>query len=65
MVDYNQFLPMVKASGFHGPVQLHVEYPLGGVENGSRNPTIPKEQVYAAMRRDLGLVRTWLREYGM
>jgi sugar phosphate isomerase/epimerase len=65
MVDYNTFLPMVKAAGFHGSVQLHVEYPLGGVENGSRNPTVPKEQVFAAMRRDLGLVRTWLREYGM
>jgi len=65
MVDYKQFLPMVKAAGFHGPVQLHFEYPLGGVENGGTNPTLPKEQVFASMRKDLSLVRQWLHEFQM
>lgn len=63
MVDYNRYLPMVKAAGFHGPVQLHFEYPLGGVENGSTKPTLPREQVFASMRRDLALVRRWLQEF--
>jgi sugar phosphate isomerase/epimerase len=65
MVDYDRFLPMVKAAGFYGPVQLHFEYPLGGVENGERKPTLPKEQVFASMRKDLTLVRKWLQEFQM
>lgn len=65
MVDYSQFLPMVKAAGFHGPVQLHYEYPLGGVENGGAKPTLPRDQVFASMRKDLALVRKWLQEFQM
>jgi sugar phosphate isomerase/epimerase len=65
MVDYNRYLPMVKAAGFRGPVQLHFEYPLGGVENGGTNPTLPLEQVFASMRKELSLVRHWLDEFQM
>lgn len=39
------------------PATLHVEHPLGGVEHGSREPTIPLEQIYHAIRQDLGAVR--------
>jgi sugar phosphate isomerase/epimerase len=65
MVDYKQYLPMVKGAGFCGPVQLHFEYPLGGVENGGTKPTLPLEKVYASMRKDLSLVRRWLSEFQM
>jgi sugar phosphate isomerase/epimerase len=65
MVDYNRYLPMVKAAGFHGPVQLHIEYPLGGVENGATKLSLSKEQAFASMRKDLTLVRKWLRQLQM
>jgi L-ribulose-5-phosphate 3-epimerase len=65
MVDYDQVLPMVKAAGFQGPVQMHFEYPLGGVENGGTKIAITNEQVFAPMRRDLALVRKWFQKHQM
>lgn len=65
MVDYRRYLAMVKESGFAGPVQMHYEYPLGGADVGSRNPDMPVDKIYAAMRKDLLLLRQWLREGGL
>jgi hypothetical protein len=48
----------VKENRFSGPIQLHFEYPgLGGAENGDNKLRIPKQEVIAAMRRDLTYVR--------
>ena len=57
MVRFDQFFATLKRVGFEGPVQVHFEYPLGGAENGSRQITIPKEQVMAAMKRDIDKLR--------
>lgn len=57
MVDFKAFFAQLKQAGFHAPISLHLEYALGGAEHGSRTLTIPKEQVYAAMRRDLETLR--------
>ena len=62
MVNFREFLPMVKAAKFSGPLQLHFEYPLGGVEVGATRITIPAEEAFNAMRRELGLLRQWLGE---
>lgn len=61
MVNFQKFLAMVKEAGFSGPVQLHFEYPLGGVDSGSRKPSIALETVWKAMRRDLALLREWMQ----
>lgn len=53
MVHLARFFTMLKQAGFSGPVQLHFEYPLGGAGGGKRTLTMPKEEVYAAMHRDL------------
>ena len=55
-------LGMLKQAGFSGPVQLHYEYPLEGVDEGSRQTPRNPERIYAAMRKDLDLLRTWMRE---
>ena len=60
MVRFPQFFAMVAQSGFAGPLQLHFEYPLGGAQDGKTTLTIPREEVYAAMRRDLAKLRGWL-----
>jgi L-ribulose-5-phosphate 3-epimerase len=64
MVNFAGFFSLVKAGGrFSGPVQLHFEYPgLGGAENGKTTLTVPKEDVIAAMRRDLTYVRKLMSE---
>jgi sugar phosphate isomerase/epimerase len=62
MVRFPEFFSMVAASGFHGPLQLHFEYPLGDANNGKRDITIPREEVYAAMKRDLNRLRGYLAQ---
>ncbi|MDQ6679231.1 MAG: sugar phosphate isomerase/epimerase, partial [Acidobacteriota bacterium] len=64
MVHLAQFVGMVAQTGFNGPLQLHFEYPLGGAENGKAKLTIPKEQVFAAMKRDLAQLRSFLSQAG-
>ena len=57
MVQVSKFLGIMKKAGFAGPLQMHFEYPLGGLENGAQQLTIPKQTAYAAMKRDLGVLR--------
>lgn len=62
MVKFHQFLPMLKTTGFSGPLQMHFEYPLGGADKGATTLTIDKSQVIAAMKRDLTRLREWMWE---
>ncbi|MCU0248383.1 MAG: sugar phosphate isomerase/epimerase, partial [Bryobacter sp.] len=66
MVNFARFFPMMKASGFNGPLQLHMEYDeLGGADSGKRQFTIPKEKLLAIMRRDIDRLKSLLRETGV
>lgn len=65
MVHVAEFLRMVKASGFRGPLQQHFEYPLGGANDGKATITIPPAEVFAAMKRDLGRLRGQLLHAGL
>lgn len=65
MVNFKKFLPMMKVANFSGPVQMHFEYPLGGADGGAKTLTIEKEKVFAAMKKDLIVLRGWLREAQM
>lgn len=62
MVDFKRFFAMLKTTGFSGPLQLHFEYPLGGAEGGSTKLNVDRAAVINAMRRDLSLLRQWLRD---
>jgi sugar phosphate isomerase/epimerase len=62
MVHFPQFFGMLAAARFSGPLQLHFEYPLGGADGGKTSLTIPKEEVFTAMKRDLQQLRTYLKE---
>lgn len=61
MVRFPEFFQMVAASGFSGPLQLHFEYPLGGSENGKRELTSSKQDVFRAMKQDLTQLRSYLK----
>jgi sugar phosphate isomerase/epimerase len=65
MVNYKKFFALMKAANFSGPVQMHFEYPLGGADKGAKTLTIKKEEVFAAMKKDLTVLRGWLREAGL
>lgn len=65
MVHVAEFLRMVKAAGFHGPLQQHFEYALGGANNGNAKITIPQSEVFAAMKRDLVTLRGQLAQAGL
>ncbi len=60
MVRFPQFFAMVAKSQFHGPLQLHFEYPLGGADAGKTKLTMEPSEVFAAMKRDLGQLRAFL-----
>jgi len=62
MVNFPAYLTMIKEAGFTGPVQLHTEYPLGGVENGARKPTLDKSQILAAISKDLNALKGWMKQ---
>jgi sugar phosphate isomerase/epimerase len=62
MVHFPQFFKMVKQSGFSGPLQIHYEYPLGGANNGTAKLTIPQDEVFAAMKRDVRVLRGYLKD---
>lgn len=64
MVHFPQFFQMIAASHFSGPLQLHFEYPLQGVNNGTKSVNDPS-QVFDAMRRDLKQLRTYLSQAGL
>ena len=65
MVKLAEFFGMVAQTPFEGPLQIHYEYPLGGANNGTRTLTIPKEDVLAAMKKDLERVRGMLAKAGL
>ncbi len=65
MVRFPTFCSMLARTPFEGPVQLHFEYSLGGADAGHRDITIPREQVFSAMRRDLRQLRTYLDASGL
>jgi sugar phosphate isomerase/epimerase len=66
MVDFNRYFAMLKAGGFSGPVQLHMEYDeLGGADSGKSELTIPKAQVLKLMRQDIDTLKRMFAEAGL
>lgn len=65
MVHFHEFFAMVKEARFSGPLQLHFEYPLGGANSGKTTLTIPREKVFAAMKRDVTQLRGYLNQAGL
>lgn len=57
MVDWKTYFKLLKSYNIDVPVSLHLEYPLGGAENGRSEINIDPRIVYDAMKRDLNNVR--------
>ncbi|MBN1348433.1 sugar phosphate isomerase/epimerase [candidate division KSB1 bacterium] len=62
MVDFKQFFAMLKSAQFTGPISVHFEYDLGGAERGARNLSMNKNDVIAAMRKDLLRLKGFIQQ---
>lgn len=65
ITNFPEFFRTLKGRSWRGPISLHLEYPLGGADQGRRELTIPTSEVLDAMKRDLGVLKNWLREAGL
>jgi sugar phosphate isomerase/epimerase len=65
VIDYPKYFALLKKYGIRCPLSIHFEYPLGGAESGSRDITMKKEDIFAALTADLKTLKTWLREAGL
>jgi len=62
MVDWVRYFRLLADHGIRAPLSLHMEYPIGGAENGRRGADVDGAAVFSAMRRDLEAVRSYWRE---
>ncbi len=65
MVDFKTFFTILKEYNVSVPLSMHFEYPLGGAENGNKELTMKKEDVLAAMKKDLDTLKKYLKEAGL
>lgn len=65
MVDFKKYFSLVKQYNITGPMSIHLEYPLGGADEGKKQITIPKDEVLNAMKQDLQTLRTMLKVAGL
>lgn len=65
MVDFKKYFALLKEYKVNVPLSMHFEYPLGGSENGSKELTMKKDDVLAAMKKDLAFLKNILQEAGL
>lgn len=53
MVDFDTYFKLLKQYNMRVPFCLHLEYPLGGADQGSDKITVDRKVVFNAMKRDL------------
>ena len=58
MVPYDDYLKDYAALKIEAPISIHFEYDLGGADTGKKETTMPKEEIFQKMQKDL----IWLRQ---
>jgi L-ribulose-5-phosphate 3-epimerase len=57
MVDFATYFRLLRQYNVQVPISMHYEYDLGGAEHGSKTPSVDKQVIYDAMKRDLKKVK--------
>lgn len=65
MVNFNRFFKLIKTYGLDVPVSLHIEYPLGGAENGASTVTLSKDRMFCAIKKDSETLKKIIIENGL
>lgn len=64
LVDIFRYAVVMRDIGFNGPMELQVEYPLGGANSGADKITLPRELVVGSLKRDVLTIRAALQQSG-
>ena len=62
IIDWKLFFQLVKQYNLRVPLTMHFEYDLGGAEHGDKNPKIDTKEIIKAMKRDLVLLKAWIKD---
>lgn len=62
MVDFDKYFKLLKKHQLKPPVSLHVEYPLGGAEEGHSAITVDRKVVFDALKKDLKTIQRFWQE---
>jgi len=62
MVDFDRYFKLLKKHQLRPPVSLHVEYPLGGAEEGSSVIAVDRKVVFDALKKDLNTIHRFWKE---
>jgi sugar phosphate isomerase/epimerase len=62
MVDFNAYFKLLKKHKLKPPVSLHIEYDLGGAEQGKKIISIDKKVVFDAIKKDLVSIQKLWKE---
>ncbi|GAB3992283.1 sugar phosphate isomerase/epimerase [Spirosoma daeguense] len=57
MIDFKTYFATLKRNNIQVPITLHIEYPMGGAEHGATKLTIPQNELFTAMKRDMDRVK--------
>ena len=60
MVDFEDYFARIRLLDPSIPISLHLEYPLGGAENGSKKVSVGPDIIRKAMTADLKYVESFL-----
>ncbi|RKN77848.1 sugar phosphate isomerase/epimerase [Ulvibacterium marinum] len=62
VVNFNRYFSLLKKYKINVPVSLHLEYDLGGAEQGAPKITMDKKEVFGQIKKDLTFLKeTWKR----
>jgi L-ribulose-5-phosphate 3-epimerase len=59
-VNFARLFETLKAAGITAPISLHVEYDLGGAEQGATETSMSREKIMELMKADLAVLRGYL-----
>jgi hypothetical protein len=64
LVDIFRYAIVMRDISFNGPMELEVEYPLGGAQSGADTITLPRQMVLGSIKRDVLTIRAAMQQSG-
>jgi L-ribulose-5-phosphate 3-epimerase len=62
MVDFESYFKMVKEARIRGPISLHLEFPLGGADKGTKSLAWPQDYVLSIMEKEVETLKYMLQQ---
>ncbi|MDH5397761.1 MAG: sugar phosphate isomerase/epimerase [Cyclobacteriaceae bacterium] len=65
MVTFSKFYDLYKENGLHGPVSMHIEYPMFSQEEKTMRKKEMNKEAEVILTKELATVRKWMAEAGI